>query len=848
MATSAQVIGFVTALKGSATAISTDGVSRILALGDAVHLNEVIQTGDASAVMVEFTDGTRLDLGRNAEAMLDSSVFTPPGAEQAAEAIASVDAIQQAILAGEDPTALLAPTAAGPGAGEAGAPVDEGGTSYAVVELTGNSMTPDSGFETTGLGFEFLEPQPALVIEEEPVVNIVFVGDEGDAVEEGNPAEFLVTLSGPAGQPATVALSATDGTADSTDYNGVQFYYDAALTQPIPGNVLTFAPGQTAINVYVQTYNNDPPYGEANENFTVTAEALTGAQGTGAAIGVIMDSDLPTISIADAGTVSEGTTLAYVVSLNGASDQAVTADLGFAGSGTATGGSDYEVKFYADAGLTTEITSVTFNPGDTSQTVYVKTFNNDPPYNEVNETVDVSLSNISGANAGDVNATGTLTDGTLPTINISDAGPVEEGGVLAYTVSLNGASDQAVTADLAFSGGTADGTDYVTKFYADAGLTTEITSVTFNPGDTSQTVYVQTINNDPPYSEPDETVDVSLSNISGASAGDTLGVGTITDSSQANFLNGSLITNSNVTVQQTILTFVEENNPFKSYSKYILLDAQGQEGNLNQDVGFDINPDNTYAVSLEASAGTKTIVTDFSLEGVTIIDKNTQLDPQGTDVGGHKHFAITAAIDPEPGTNLVQPPVLSTDGTSGGDTLSDPSASVINYLYGAGGADTLNGGAGIDFLNGGGGADQVYGNGGNDILVYDAVDTVIDGGAGIDLLRIDGNPTANSTVDLTGKTSIHNIEGILITDDADSLASVGTTVKLSAADVLNFTDGNNVLHVMGNPGDYLDIGLTSGNADGWSTSGVPDVNGFVTYTAANGATLLVEDGTQVSVI
>jgi len=181
MATSAQVIGFVTALKGSVTAISTDGVSRILALGDAVHLNEVIQTGDASAVMVEFTDGTRLDLGRNAEAMLDSSVFTPPGAEQAAEAVASVDAIQQAILAGEDPTALLAPTAAGPGAGEAGAPTDEGGTSYAVVDLTGNRMTPESGFETTGLSFEFLEPQPAFPYEEEGEPS---AGSVGSTVEE----------------------------------------------------------------------------------------------------------------------------------------------------------------------------------------------------------------------------------------------------------------------------------------------------------------------------------------------------------------------------------------------------------------------------------------------------------------------------------------------------------------------------------------------------------------------------------------------------------------------------------------------------------------------------------------
>jgi VCBS repeat-containing protein len=46
--------------------------------------------------------------------------------------------------------------------------------------------------------------------------------------------------------------------------------------------------------------------------------------------------------------------------------------------------------------------------------VYVSTINNDPPYAEANETVQVTLNTIVGASAGDTSGVGTITDGTLP--------------------------------------------------------------------------------------------------------------------------------------------------------------------------------------------------------------------------------------------------------------------------------------------------------------------------------------------------------------------------------------------------------------------------------------------------
>jgi uncharacterized repeat protein (TIGR02059 family) len=103
--------------------------------------------------------------------------------------------------------------------------------------------------------------------------------------------------------------------------------------------------------------------------------------------------------------------------------------------------------------------------------------------------------------------------------------------------------------------------------------------------------------------------------------------------------------------------------------------------------------------------------------------------------------------------SLVMPGVVI-QGTAGNETLTGDGAN--NRLYGYAGNDTLNGGAGDDLLRGGAGADQLLGGDGNDLLIYDATDTSIDGGAGVDVLRVE---VANQLSMLTG-TNVRNIETI----------------------------------------------------------------------------------------
>ncbi|WXG55327.1 MAG: retention module-containing protein [Candidatus Sedimenticola sp. (ex Thyasira tokunagai)] len=670
--TTTNPIGFVEFVKGAVTA-STDGVFRTLVLGDPVFANDTILTGDAGIVTLLLNDGTRMDLGRNSEAVLDSEVYDIAAVEDVAAAIASVEAIQEAILAGADPTALLPPTAAGPTA--AGAPgEDGGGHDFVTVELTGQRAAPESGFETTGLAFAFDQPEGEVIYladEPLPVISIAdnlgyernpvrevdsdpdsfitfevtrsgpidgtssvhyevmpgsvgpngaqegndyngllydaLTGDvtfapgetsvmiklditddfmpeetetftvvlsnpdnatiddgealgtiidddmpvvsinniEGSIVEEGDYVGFEVSLNYAGTQDTTVALSASDGSAvssddggtayDDTDYDSAQFYiWNGTSYEALSGNQLTLSAGEMSQTVYLQTFNNDPPFNEVMENLSVTVDAVSGATGSDSAFGYITDSDLPTVSIApnaEGDIVEEGNALAFDVSLDDASDQAATVNLSFTG-GSASSSSDYTQVFYADAALTEVITSVTFQPGDTLATVYVGTIDNAPPFNELDETVQVTASAGAGAQGSD-NAIGTITDSDLPTVSIApnaEGDIVEEGNALAFDVSLDDASDQAATVNLSFTGGSASSSsDYTQVFYADAALTEVITSVTFQPGDTLATVYVGTIDNDPPFNELDETVQVTATAGAGAQGSDNA-IGTITDS------------------------------------------------------------------------------------------------------------------------------------------------------------------------------------------------------------------------------------------------------------------------------------------------------------------------------
>ncbi len=46
---------------------------------DAVYLNEVVETGEESALIIKFSDGSKLTLGENAKVVIDKYVYSPTG-------------------------------------------------------------------------------------------------------------------------------------------------------------------------------------------------------------------------------------------------------------------------------------------------------------------------------------------------------------------------------------------------------------------------------------------------------------------------------------------------------------------------------------------------------------------------------------------------------------------------------------------------------------------------------------------------------------------------------------------------------------------------------------------------
>jgi hypothetical protein len=357
----------------------------------------------------------------------------------------------------------------------------------------------------------------------------------------------------------------------------------------------------------------------------------------------------------------------------------------------------------------------------------------------------------------------------------------------------------------------------------------------------------------------------------------------------ANILNGVFITNTNSTDQPLVLTFQDMSNPLHYSTKVYSLNAQGQQGTVAQDVGFYIDPTKNHLYSVEAgetTSFTNIIVTDFSLEGTDLNapggSDNWQLrydDNQGNG-GGSRDVAYSGVFQPSTKTE-VETDQPSVDGDSKGNSLTDPNAggkSGVDFQFGAGGADTLTGSDDTDILNGGNGIDQVNGKGGNDILVYDAEDVstvvgkdagFIDGGTGIDVLRIDDgaldiffNGTKNPVVDLRG-ADIRNIEIIGITEEAVSKVDNGTTLKLNAADVVNFSGdalGADTLYIVGNKGDKLQISnADAGNwtdGDGIAANGVTKVgtvdNGdgqvFDHYVTKAGGHLYVDADIKVETV
>ncbi len=322
---------------------------------------------------------------------------------------------------------------------------------------------------------------------------------DAEAVIEGGKATFAVTLSEASGQAVVLTYTTRNVTAISPGDYAAE-----------PNGSMTIEAGKADTTIVVQTIDDTEK--EEEETFEVV---LTSAAGAGIEVGrsvgrgTILDNDTaPTVRIADAQVVTEGEVATFVLTLSGASSQAVV--VGYATEDvTATSPGDYVAEPNG---------SVTIAVAETEAVIEVQT--TDDTEREDRETFVVRLGDVAGATIeqGSGVAEGTIEDNEGISVRIADVWVVEDAGVAAFVVTLSAESDAEVTVAYATVDGSAEaGLDYSSR----SG------TLTFAVGDTEKEIRVSIT--DDILDEGDETFEVRLSPPVGAVLSDVVATGTILD-------------------------------------------------------------------------------------------------------------------------------------------------------------------------------------------------------------------------------------------------------------------------------------------------------------------------------
>ncbi len=311
---------------------------------------------------------------------------------------------------------------------------------------------------------------------------------------------FTLSLSKAIGQSVTANFATQDGTAlAGSDYVA-------------RSGSITFSAGQTSKTISVAVRGDTAI--EADETFgLVLSNVARATLAPGGGTGTIRNDDLPppTLSISDA-QVTEGDAGTKQMLFTVALSRAITSTAAVTWAtqnGTATSGSDY----------TAASGKLSFAAGEVSKTIAV-TLRGDAAV-EADEAFSVVLGTATRATIADGTGIGTIVNDDMapPALTISDA-QVTEGDVgtkqMLFTVSLSRAATSAVSVTYATQNGTAAaGSDFV----ANTG------TLSFAAGEVSKTIAV-TINGDTAV-EADESFNLLLSGVTGATIADGTGVGTI---------------------------------------------------------------------------------------------------------------------------------------------------------------------------------------------------------------------------------------------------------------------------------------------------------------------------------
>jgi predicted outer membrane repeat protein len=482
------------------------------------------------------------------------------------------------------------------------------------------------------------------------------------AVNEGGTATFTISLSNSSSQAITVNYNTSDGTATTADSD-----YTA-----VNSTAVTFNAGETTKTFTVSTTNDNKFEADetVNINLTGATNATVAADDTGVGVLTITNNDaLPTITINDVPAV-EGNTATFTISLSNPSSQVVTVNYSTSDGTATTADSDYTAV---------SSTPITFNPGETSKIITVST-TADTKF-EVDETLTINLSGATNATiAADNTGVGVLTitnNDVRPTISI-DSVSVDEGDSATFTVSLSNASSEIVTLNYNTSDGTATTAD---SDYTAINSTTTSTPITFNAGETTKTITVNTTG-DTKF-EADETLSINLSGATnGTIASGAAGVGGLTI---RNNDNQPTISIDDVGVDEGgSATFtISLSNP----------SSQTVTVNYSTSNGTATTADNDYTaitstpITFNAGETSKTITvnstTDTKFEADETVNINLSGATNATIVAGDAGIGVLTIRNDDAAPTISIDDVTVTEGGTATFTLSlsNPSSQAVTLKY-----------------------------------------------------------------------------------------------------------------------------------------------------------------------
>ena len=306
-----------------------------------------------------------------------------------------------------------------------------------------------------------VESTVTITDDDDPAVTVSF-GAGAYTVPEGGTQAVTVRLSADPERTVVIPLTATNqGGASPADYS-------------VPLSV-TFNTGELSKAItFTATQDADDDDGESVLlAFDTSLPAGVSASGTVETTVTITDDDDPAVTVsfgAGAYTVPEGGTQAVTVRLSADPERTVVIPLTATEQGT-TSSTDYSVPL-----------SVTFNDGDTSQTITFTAAQDPDDDDGESVLLGFGTSLPAGVSAsGTVESTVTITDDDDPAVTVSfgaGAYTVPEGGTQAVTVRLSADPERTVVIPLtATEQGTTSSTDYSVPL-----------SVTFNDGELSKTI------------------------------------------------------------------------------------------------------------------------------------------------------------------------------------------------------------------------------------------------------------------------------------------------------------------------------------------------------------------------